>query len=300
MKKQKIKNKYVLLGDIDSINIEIITKSFKYLKNKVNYLIICNKNDLANNTYLKLNEIFDPISFKNYNQNKLNYFNVENISSKKYLNILNQIKVANNLANLTKFDLITLPIDKSLFKKNINFIGMTEYLGKINNKFTIMLMYGENFSVIPLTTHINIKDVYKFIESKKINLFLKNLIKNIKRKFYYLNFKEMKFLCYNPHCGESGTLGFEDILLKKLLNKYKLIKGPYSADSSFTNIKKNTLFLSCYHDQVLIPFKILNKKSINLTLGLDYRRLSPAHGTAKDIKDKNLADNCSYLTCQLF
>ena len=300
MKKQKIKNKYVLLGDIDSINIEIITKSFKYLKNKVNYLIICNKNDLANNTYLKLNEIFDPISFKNYNQNKLNYFNVENISSKKYLNILNQIKVANNLANLTKFDLITLPIDKSLFKKNINFIGMTEYLGKINNKFTIMLMYGENFSVIPLTTHINIKDVYKFIESKKINFFLKNLIKNIKRKFYCLNFKEMKFLCYNPHCGESGTLGFEDILLKKLLNKYKLIKGPYSADSSFTNIKKNTLFLSCYHDQVLIPFKILNKKSINLTLGLDYRRLSPAHGTAKDIKDKNLADNCSYLTCQLF
>jgi len=300
MKKQKIKNKYVLLGDIDSINIEIITKSFKYLKNKVNYLIICNKNDLANNTYLKLNEIFDPISFKNYNQNKLNYFNVENISNKKYLNILNQIKFANNLANLTKFDLITLPIDKSLFKKNINFIGMTEYLGKINNKFTIMLMYGENFSVIPLTTHINIKDVYKFIESKKINLFLKNLIKNIKRKFYYLNFKEMKFLCYNPHCGEGGTLGFEDILLKKLLSKYKLIKGPYSADSSFTNIKKNTLFLSCYHDQVLIPFKILNKKSINLTLGLDYRRLSPAHGTAKDIKDKNLADNCSYLTCQLF
>ena len=300
MKKQKIKNKYVLLGDIDSINIEIITKSFKYLKNKVNYLIICNKNDLANNTYLKLNEIFDPINFKNYNQNKLNYFNIENISNEKYLNILNQIKVANNLANLTKFDLITLPIDKSLFKKNINFTGMTEYLGKINNKFTIMLMYGENFSVIPLTTHINIKDVYKFIESKKINLFLKNLIKNIKKKFYSLNYKEMKFLCYNPHCGESGTLGFEDILLKKLLDKYKSIKGPYSADSSFTNIKKNTLFLSCYHDQVLIPFKILNKKSINLTLGLDYRRLSPAHGTAKDIKDKNLADNCSYLTCQLF
>ena len=62
---------------------------------------------------------------------------------------------------------------------------MTEYLGKINNKFTIMLMYGENFSVIPLTTHINIKDVYKFIDSKKINLFLKNLIKNIKRKKPY-------------------------------------------------------------------------------------------------------------------
>ena len=207
MKKQKIKNKYVLLGDIDSINIEIIIKSFKYLKNKVNYLIICNKNDLANNTYLKLNEIFDPISFKNYNQNKLNYFNVENISNKKYLNILNQIKVANNLANLTKFDLITLPIDKSLFKKNINFIGMTEYLGKINNKFTIMLMYGENFSVIPLTTHINIKDVYKskhpivdfskkmkMIDNQIKDFFINNLIKcNLRNSSFFKSFLHCEF-----------------------------------------------------------------------------------------------------------
>ena len=60
-------------------------------------------------------------------------------------------------------------------------------------------------------------------------------------------------------------------------------------------IKKNTLFISTYHDQALIPFKILNKKSINITLGLNYRRLSPAHGTAKDIKNKNKSDNTSYL-----
>ena len=53
---------------------------------------------------------------------------------------------------------------------------------------------------------------------------------------------------------------------------------------------KNLLFISMYHDQALIPFKILNKKGINLTMGLNYRRLSPAHGTAKDIKFKNIAD----------
>ena len=52
-----------------------------------------------------------------------------------------------------------------------------------------------------------------------------------------------------------------------------------------------------YHDQVLIPFKILNKKGINLTLGLNYRRLSPAHGTALDIKYKNISDNTSYIEC---
>ena len=52
-----------------------------------------------------------------------------------------------------------------------------------------------------------------------------------------------------------------------------------------------------YHDQALIPFKILNKKGFNLTLGLKYRRISPAHGTAKNIKFKNIADISSYKAC---
>ena len=177
---------------------------------------------------------------------------------------------------------------------------MTEYLGKLNNKSTIMLMHGDKFSVIPYTTHINIKFIHKFIKSKYLLLFIRNLLKNIENKIYGLYFNEIRFLCYNPHCGENGTLGNEDLLIKKIISKFKKIKGPFPADSSFNKIKKSTLFISSYHDQVLIPFKILNKKSINLTLGLKYRRLSPTHGTAKDIKNKNLADNFSYLTCQLF
>ena len=123
---------------------------------------------------------------------------------------------------------------------------------------------------------------------------------NIKKDIYKLNFQEIKFLCYNPHCGEEGTLGNEDLKIKNVLKKYNKIKGPYSGDSIFLKINKNTLFISSYHDQALIPFKILNKKSINITLGLNYRRLSPAHGTAKEIKNKSLADNNSYLRCLLF
>jgi 4-hydroxy-L-threonine phosphate dehydrogenase PdxA len=78
---------------------------------------------------------------------------------------------------------------------------------------------------------------------------------------------------------------------------FKNIKGPFSADSSFYKFKKNTLFISTYHDQVLIPFKALNKKMINITLGLKYRRLSPAHGIAKDIKFKNKANIISFIEC---
>ena len=304
MKKLKIKRKYIFLGETDSINIELITKSFNFLRNKVNYILICNKKDLVNSIYfkrsnIKINEILDPINFINYKKNKLNIFNIEDISKQKYINLLNQIEISNNIANSTEFDLITMPINKFVFKKKIKFIGMTEYLGSLNQLQTLLLMYGEKFSIIPMTTHINIKDISKYINSKYINNFLKKILNNIKKPKYALNFKNIKFLCYNPHCGEAGTLGNEDIFIKKAINKHGIIDGPYSADSAFMKIKKNTLFLSTYHDQALIPFKILNTKSINITLGLKYRRLSPAHGTAKEIKGKNQADNASYLACLL-
>ena len=95
-------------------------------------------------------------------------------------------------------------------------------------------------------------------------------------------------------------MGDEDIKIGNVLKKYNKIKGPYPGDSIFKKIKKDTLFISTYHDQALIPFKILNKKSVNITLGLNYRRISPAHGTARDIKNKFIADNSSYLKCLLF
>lgn len=302
---QKIKKKLIFLGDINSINIELIIKSFSYLKSKVDYVLFCNKKDLENNflfkkSKIKLNEIYDPYKFLNYDKNKLNIYNIEDISKKKYINLLNQIKICNNIANITKYDLVTMPVNKSIFKKKIHFIGMTEYLGKINNTATIMLMVGEVFSIIPYTTHINIKNVNRSIKFDKVNLFIKNILISLKKEIYQLNFKKIFFLCYNPHCGENGTIGKEDFLLEKIVKKFKKIHRIIPADSAFNKIEKNTLFISTYHDQALIPFKILNKKSLNMTLGLKYRRLSPAHGTASDIRNKNFANNNSYLKCLLF
>ena len=298
-----MKKKFVFIGDTDSINLEIVQKSHKLLKNKVKYILIGNIKDIYK--YLKkiksnliINEIINPLDFENYNHNCLNLFNIENISKKKYLNLINQIQISNNLSNISKIDLVTLPINKALFKKEIKFIGMTEYLAKINNKNTFMLMYGEKFSVIPATTHINLSDVKKFLNKKNLDRFLNEIIIQISKKIYNLNFKSIKFLCYNPHCGESNTIGLEDKIIAKSISKFKKITGPYSADSAFKNINlKNLLFISMYHDQALIPFKILNQKGINITIGLNYRRLSPAHGTANDIKFKNIADITSYLAC---
>ena len=305
MKNQKNKKKLIFLGDLDSINIELVIKSFYFLKHKVRYILICNKDDFYKSIHfkksnLKINEILDPINFHDYNINQINIFNIENISRKKYLNLLNQIKISNSLANITKYDLITMPINKSIFKKEIKFIGMTEYLAKLNKVDTFMLMHGDKFSIIPMTTHINLKNISRYVNSKNINSFLKKIFLNIDKTIYKLNFRNIKFICYNPHCSEEGTMGNEDIKIRNIIKKYNNIEGPYPGDSIFKKIKKNTLFLSTYHDQALIPFKILNKKSVNITLGLNYRRLSPAHGTAKDIKNRFIADNSSYLKCLLF
>ncbi len=301
-----MKKKFVLIGDIDSINLEIINKSHNLLKNKIQYLLLGNINEATNylkriQSNLKINEIYNPIKFEGYDANYLNFFNIDNISKKKYENLLNQINIANYFSNSLKIDLVTLPVNKSLFKKEIDFIGMTEYLAKINKKNTYMLMHGEKFSVIPLTTHINLNDVNKFLNLKFLNKSLIEIINQIKRKIYGLKFNSIKFLCYNPHCGENNTIGEEDKIISKSISNFKNITGPYSADSAFKDIKNNNfLFISMYHDQGLIPFKILNKKGINLTMGLDYRRLSPTHGTANDIKFKNIANISSYLACMKF
>ena len=300
-----MKKKFVFLGDLDSINIELIHNSHNYLKNKVEYILLGNIKDASKylskiNSKIEINEIYNPLNFENYKKNNLNFFNIENIYKKKYQILLNQLSIANHLSNSTQIDLVTLPINKSVFKKKIEFTGMTEYLGKINKRNTIMLMHGEKFSVIPLTTHINLKDVRKYLNKKYLNLKLTLINKQIQRRIYELNFKSIKFLCYNPHCSEQNTIGNEDRKINEIIKKFKNIYGPLSADSAFNKIQNNLLFISMYHDQVLIPFKILNKKGINLTLGLNYRRLSPAHGTAGDIKYKNIANLSSYIACMNF
>lgn len=300
-----MKKKYVFLGDIDSINIELVFKSYSSLKNKVKYILLGNIYDFtkycnALKSKLKINEINDPIGFKDYDNQALNIFNIENVSKEKYKNLINQIDVSNYLANLTKIDLVTLPINKSIFKKKMQFNGMTEYLAKINKTNTKMLMFGEEFSIIPLTTHINLNAVRKVIKKNILKKLIKEILFQIQRNIYNLNYSEIRFLCYNPHCSENDTIGIEDKVIIQSISKFKKISGSFAADSAFKKLNPKLLFISTYHDQALIPFKLLNQKGINLTLGLNYKRLSPTHGTATDIKFKNIANISSYLACMKF
>ena len=137
------------------------------------YVVICNRFDFEKyinriKIKIKLNEIFDPIKFTDYDKNSINIFNIHNKYKEKYKNLLNQINISNNFSNLTGYDLVTLPIDKSIFKKN-EFYRSNRIFRKINKK-TVMLMHGEKFSIIPLTTHINLKKIYKKLDIKNLRL----------------------------------------------------------------------------------------------------------------------------------
>jgi 4-hydroxythreonine-4-phosphate dehydrogenase len=212
------------------------------------------------------------------------------------------LKESIQLQKLFDANLITLPLSKEwVIKSGIkNFTGHTEELARSYKKNTFMLMYGKEFSVIPLTTHIPLQKVSKELRKIKWKFLFDSILKS---KLY----KQPKIaLCgLNPHAGENGKVGREEVeilkpILKKYTSKLYTFTGPYSADTIFCEgiREKFDIILSCYHDQGLIPFKsIIAEKGINLTLGLDFIRVSPDHGTAFDIAGKNLASEQSLKEC---
>ena len=316
-----MKNKILIIaGDPNSINSEIISKTWKEIKPSLKkrlYLIanfdLINKqfNKIKSNTpIVKIGEINEksttkklkvidiPLNFKNP-------FKVSLKNSSKY--IFECFHLAHNLAlNKEIKGLINCPIDKRLLLKSKK-IGVTEFLAskcKINNGSEVMLIHNKKLSVVPLTTHINIKNVSKKIN---VNLIMKKMI-TLKKDFKKLYKKDPKIavLGLNPHNAElikqSEEIKIINPAISKLKKKGFKIKGPFSADTLFiNNYKKFDVIVGMYHDQVLAPFKSLfHFDAINITLGLNYLRVSPDHGPAKDIINKNKANHVSLLNCVKF
>ena len=106
--------------------------------------------------------------------------------------------------------------------------------------------------------------------------------------------KKLAVLGLNPHAGEEGLLGTEEHLIKQDLEKWKnKVEGPLVPDVAFLkkNRQKFFIYICLYHDQGLIPFKMIHeRKSFQSSLGLPFIRTSVSHGTAKDIFGKNKAE----------
>ncbi|PNV75584.1 PdxA family dehydrogenase [Leptospira inadai] len=199
-------------------------------------------------------------------------------------------------------NLVTLPLSKEwVLRSGVKgFRGHTETLADSYDRKTYMLMAGRELNVLTLTTHVPLIKVPFYL--KKIHV--PSLIAAI-RSAPLEKRKEIAFLGLNPHAGEGGQIGTEEkSILEPMISSFKKsglnVVGPISADAAFTeqNRRRFSLFLSCYHDQGLIPFKMWEGKyGVNMTLGLDFLRVSPDHGTAFDIAGKGLADPESLLQC---
>ena len=286
-----IKRKIYLIG-----NFNLINKQFNKLKRKVSIIKVKQLEDNTSPNKLKIIDI--PLNFKNP-------FKVSLQNSTKY--ITDSFNLAHKLAQNKKVKgLINCPIDKKLLNKSKK-IGVTEFLAsknKINKGSEVMFIHNKKLSVVPITTHINIKNVSKKIN---INLIVKKM-NTLQKDFKKLFGKRPKIgiLGLNPHNAELNSNSEEVRIINPAILKLKkkgfYVEGPLSVDTLFiNNYKKYDVIVGMYHDQVLTPFKSLFQfDAINVTLGLNYLRVSPDHGPAKDIINKNSANHLSLLSCVKF
>lgn len=199
--------------------------------------------------------------------------------------------------------LVTAPINKnSIQSKDFHFTSQKEYISSFCKEHDpLMLMVWNNLRIGSITNHISIKDIpnsiTKDIILNKINVFCKTL-----QQDFGISHPRIAVMGLNPHIGEGGLYGKEELdiiipAVKEARNKGHLIFGPYSADGFFGCAAwlKYDGILCMYHDQAMIPFKVLAVDGgVNLTAGLPVIRTAPDHGTGYDIANRNIANPDSF------
>jgi len=199
--------------------------------------------------------------------------------------------------------IVTAPISKEKWlRAGLPFKGHTEFLAEAAGvKDHCMFFWSDDLKVALFTVHIPLKEIFRFIRQEKLVRFIRFVEKSLTRLFSRRF--TMIVAGVNPHAGENGFLGTEELdeiaPAVAVLKKEMQIEGPYPPDVVFIKARgiPDSVVISLYHDQGLIPFKLLNINSgVNMTLGLPYIRTSPDHGTAYDIAGKGIANPASMIS----
>ncbi|GHA56509.1 4-hydroxythreonine-4-phosphate dehydrogenase PdxA [Pontibacter akesuensis] len=199
--------------------------------------------------------------------------------------------------------LVTAPINKdNIQAEEFNFPGHTEFLTSyFDAPESLMLLVSGDLRVATVTGHMSVRDVPAKITEALLIRKLTILQESLRRDFGILK-PRIAVLGLNPHAGEKGLLGREEVeiirpTILQMKERGHLVFGPYPADGFF-GMRQHTqvdAVLAMYHDQGLIPFKTLAfENGVNYTAGLPIVRTSPDHGTAYDIAGKHIASETSF------
>ncbi|MCF8240769.1 MAG: 4-hydroxythreonine-4-phosphate dehydrogenase PdxA [Melioribacteraceae bacterium] len=304
----------VTCGDINGVGPEIYLKSIHELSQKTNhnFILISPENviqkaivatgiDVHFNTVNSMSEI-------NSVQKNVTLFNLGKVTinpgtatKESGLTAFEAIKTGYEIVSSGKGDaLITAPISKSAFElAEVNYPGHTEMLAEFENTDDyLMTFHSEKLLCGLATIHEPIKNVPSLINQELLLRAITTARKMLENDLGYVDWS-IGVLGLNPHAGENGRIGSEEIdFIKPAVDSFEdeRIKGPFVPDAYFGNKlhEKFKFTLGMYHDQVLIPFKLMNFDSgVNYTAGLKIIRTSPDHGTAFDIAYRNLANHRS-------
>jgi len=204
--------------------------------------------------------------------------------------------------------ILTAPVNKeAIIRAGIPFVGQTEHLSRMaNTARTGMLLMGEDdrgrwLRVLLATTHVPIKDLPAALTREKVELAL--AMAGLACRKLRLSRARIGVCGLNPHAGEGGKMGVEEItVITPAVNACRAngidACGPVAADALFYQAYRGDfdMVVAMYHDQGLAPLKMVGfEKGINWTVGLPFIRTSPDHGTAYDIAGQNKANPSSMI-----
>lgn len=310
-------NKFVLTcGDINGIGPEIAIKTLNKVSSKNSsqkFYFICPAN-IFNRTIEHVNPNFEfeiTSQLKNESPNLITVLDIGNFRQSAGKPTIQSGKAAYKslvkafalLKSESVHAVITAPVSKTaLHKAGILFPGQTEMFAEwTNTSKYLMTFLSKKFNAALLTIHKPIKEVPVLLNLQKLiaafNVIYRMLIDDLG-----ISNPRIAVLGLNPHAGEGGIIGNEErnIITPAIQNFSKVhsVDGPFSSDAFFANrlYKDYNMVLGMYHDQVLIPFKLLNfRGGVNYTAGLPIVRTSPDHGVAYDIAGKYIADESSMI-----
>ncbi|MBN2789932.1 MAG: 4-hydroxythreonine-4-phosphate dehydrogenase PdxA [Candidatus Delongbacteria bacterium] len=313
---------FITCGDINGVGNELILKTLTddFLRTDYIYTVIGNKDIFTKTAELlsiscpQINDISDMYDASGYKTNVINFFNIDipgleldlgkaepKAGKLSGMAIIKGVEIAAHF----KGALVTAPINKySLHLGGYDYPGHTEFIAELlNENDFLMILDGDIIRVALVTTHLAISDVSNNITQEKIinkgMILYKTLVED-----YNIEYPKIVVCSLNPHASDNGLFGTEekDIIepgverLNKNIEKGKFI-GPIPSDTAFTknNVDRTDAYLVMYHDQGLIPLKLLSfGNAVNFTAGLSLVRTSPDHGTAYDIAGKGIVDIKSF------